>query len=100
MKEGSYTGESMPDTTMIAYYLSPTIADAKKTLELGKSEASDDAISALESAIVAAKAKETLFKYQGYGYNNTTIVPIDRHDLINTRVALLEAIDSFVEELK
>lgn len=97
--EGSYSGESMPDTTLISYYLSSTLQEANKTLELGRDKASADDIDAFETAIKKATAEETQFKNLGYGYNNTTKAPIDRKRLIDVRVELLEAINAFVENM-
>ena len=94
--EGGSVGESMPDTTIISYYLTPKIKDANKAIELAGDKASAEAIAALKEVINETKAKETIYKNQSYGYNNTTIVPIDRRALVNDGLKLKNAIDAFV----
>lgn len=98
--EGGSVGESMPDTTLISYYLTNRLKEARKVLSLGRDSASVEAVSTFEAAIKKATAEETQFKNLGYGYNNTTKAPIDRAHLIDVRVELIEAIDSFVESLR
>lgn len=98
--EGGSVGESMPDTTLISYYLSNPIKTASKVLALGKASASDEAVSVFEAAIKTATAEETKFKDLGYGYHNTPKGPIDRAHLIDVRVELIEAIDTFVGSMK
>lgn len=98
--EGGSVSESMPDTTLISYYLTNRLIEARSILSLGRDSASADAVSAFEAAINKATAEETQFKNLGYGYNNTTKAPIDRAHLIDVRVELIDAIDSFVESIK
>lgn len=98
--EGGSVGESMPDTTLISYYLSNPLKTSRAVLNMGKSAATAEAVSALEEAISVAAAAEMQFKNLGYGYNNTTIAPIDRKGLIDVRLELMAATDAFVETMK
>ncbi len=97
--EGGSVGESMPDTTLIYYYLGNLIKDANNLYNLGKSLASDEALSDFKSAYDTANKKHTEFSNRGYGYNNTEKGPIDREDLINTRINLIEAMKTFAESI-
>jgi len=98
--EGGSVGESMPDTTLISYYLSNPLKTARKIRDLGKDVADESAYNALNDAITKATKAETQFKNLGYGYNNTTIAPIDRRGLIDVRLELMAAVEEYVETMK
>ena len=97
--EGGSVGESMPDTTMIHYYLTNLLKDARKLYELGETSASSEALTALDAAIDTAAAKETEFKNIGYGYNGVTKGPIDRAELIEVRINLISAMQGFCDSM-